>query len=51
MLNRNGASYKSLKREKTEDVEFSPSKFGTNVAAGDKNDELDFDLSDYNQED
>ncbi len=48
MLNRNGASYKSLKREKTEDAEFSPSKF--NVAA-DKNDEIDFDLSDYNQED
>lgn len=46
-MNRNGASYKSLKRERTEEADLTL-KFGTDLAA---KDEPEFDLSDYNEED
>jgi hypothetical protein len=47
MNNRNAASYKSLKRERTEDADLTV-KFGADTAA---KDEIDFDISDYNEED
>ena len=46
-MNRNAASYKSLKRERTEEADLTV-KFGADTSA---KDEIDFDLSDYNEED
>ena len=46
MLNRNGASYKSLKRERTEEADLRE-KFGVTGDVGPK-EEIEFDLSDYN---
>ena len=48
MNNRNAASYKSLKRERTEDADLTV-KFGADHLAA--KDEIEFDLSDYNEED
>jgi hypothetical protein len=47
-MNRNAASYKSLKRERTEEADLTV-KFGTDAGAA--KDEIDFDISEYNEED
>jgi hypothetical protein len=46
-MNRNGASYKSLKREKIEDADLTL-KFGADLPT---KEEPEFDLSEYNEED
>ena len=48
-MNRNAASYKSLKRERTEEADLRE-KFGMTGDVSPK-EEIEFDLSDYNQED
>ena len=47
MLNRNGASYKSLKRDRTEEADLKD-RFGITGGSVSPLEEVEFDLSDYN---